>query len=619
MRNLFLIVSFLLILNGCTNDIDVIDTPSKNNGTVTLKAVISGADTRVAMAQDELDVLLTWETTDVLQLCFTDGDIRRQVSAPVETISADGKQATFTLTIPEGITSSEFQLNGVVGGELSTTPGEEDVVILPDTPWSGASLDEIQSKGLHVAAFETQTIDADDPVLDVNLVHLGSLFSIQLNNTGDNTWSDIKKVQLNAENTVGAYIAGGKYNLSTGTYSEMNNTGTALPFELSTSTGLAAGERIEFWGWYIPIADEVWPALTLQVLDATDNVLATTTDSKPARTAPTVPGRAFYFEAYWDGTNLAFTKTLEKLEGTLIGHSGSWGDNPATRIEAAVDGDLSTFVDGPGSQGYVGYLFEDGEAAVIRSARYAPRSGYAERMVGGEIRGSNDPNLTDYVVLHKITDEPPVGMYTEIEIEASEQSFRFIYYTNPESGSCNIAEIEFYGDITESDIVFGEYIWNFNSDGDNLGWTPQGAEWTVEGGILNVIFPQVTGNKRADLRYTKLPVTFHTGAFPILAMKADITSAARITFDTNRGEFGAGFNKYSTEFLESHGVYYWNMSTLRLGSGGEVHANQELFFNSTLQFKIADIPEADESTSYTVEWIRTFESKEALQAFLNGE
>lgn len=56
MRDLFLIVSFLLILNGCTNDIDVIDTPSKNNGTVTLKAVISGADTRVAMAQDELDV-----------------------------------------------------------------------------------------------------------------------------------------------------------------------------------------------------------------------------------------------------------------------------------------------------------------------------------------------------------------------------------------------------------------------------------------------------------------------------------------------------------------------------------------------------------------------------------
>lgn len=322
-----------------------------------------------------------------------------------------------------------------------------------------------------------------------------------------------------------------------------------------------------------------------------------------------------------DGQRLAGPYLMvgtEKLTGTLIGHSGSWQNDPATTIEAAVDGDLNTFVDAPsGVQGYVGYDLGEGKAAIVRSVRYAPRSTHAVRTVGGEIRGSNDPSLSEYVVLYTITETPPVGVYSEVTIDADEQSFRYIYYLNPKERNCNIAEIEFYGNVVESEIVVGKYIWHFGTDGNNLGWEPQqGAPWTVEGGALNVTFPQTTGNKRADLRYTSLPVTLHTGTFPIVAMKADIPIAARITFDTNLGEFGPGFNKYSNDFLESHGVYYWDTSSLPLRD--EVRPDQEILLDRTFQFKIADIPQDNEATGYKVEWIRTFESVEALESFLNN-
>jgi hypothetical protein len=308
---------------------------------------------------------------------------------------------------------------------------------------------------------------------------------------------------------------------------------------------------------------------------------------------------------------------IEKLVGRLIGHSGSWSNDPATTIEAAVDGNMDTYVDAPsGVQGYVGYDLGEGMAAIVRSVRYVPRSTHTARMVGGEIRGSNDPSLTEYVVLHTITETPPAGVYSEVAIDADEQSFRYIYYLNPKEKNCNLAEIEFYGNIVEVEAVVGQYIWDFSTDGDNQGWEPQGATWTVSGGALNVTFPQATGKKRADLKYTNLPVILHTGTFPIVAMKADIPAAARITFDTEHGEFGPGFNKYSRDFLESHGVYYWDISVLPLRD--EVRPDQEILLNKTFQFKIADIPEDDPATGYSVEWIRTFASVEALESFLNN-
>ena len=135
----------------------------------------------------------------------------------------------------------------------------------------------------------------------------------------------------------------------------------------------------------------------------------------------------------------------EKITGTLIGHSGSWGNNAATTIAAAVDGNLSTAVDAPTASGYVGYDVGEGKGAKLALVRYAPRASNPGRMLKGEIRGANDPSLSDFKVLHTITQQPPVGVYTDAVISAV-NAYRYIYYHSPD-GNCNIAEIEFIGKL----------------------------------------------------------------------------------------------------------------------------------------------------------------------------
>jgi hypothetical protein len=306
----------------------------------------------------------------------------------------------------------------------------------------------------------------------------------------------------------------------------------------------------------------------------------------------------------------------EKLKGRLIGHSGSWGNNPATTIAAAVDSNLNTFVDAPTSTGYVGYDFGSGKGAHVTLVRFAPRDGYPDRMMGGEIRGANDPTLDDAVTLYKITQAPPVGSYTSVTISTS-QTYRYVYYYAP-TGNCDIAEIEFYGQLEDNPLPVGKLIYEFEIDGDNEGWTPQqGGTWTVNNNAMNVTFTQTSGKKRADLAQTihssNGTVVLQTGDYPIVAIKFNKPATCNITLDTDLGSVGNGSNKFKTDF-ESKDVYYWDLSTQTFGS--TLHSNEQLTL-STFQIKIADVPQDDPATGYSVQWIRTFSSVQQLQDFIN--
>lgn len=141
-----------------------------------------------------------------------------------------------------------------------------------------------------------------------------------------------------------------------------------------------------------------------------------------------------------------------KLEGTIIGHEGSW-DGVNGLVDAAFDGDFGTFVDAPAefaSTGYVGYDLGEDNAAILSSVKFAARGGLEGRMLNGEIRGSNDPSLTEYDVLYTITEAPTSGEFTEVEI-SSEESYRYIYYVTGPNGYTNIAELEFYGEMVSNE------------------------------------------------------------------------------------------------------------------------------------------------------------------------
>jgi len=295
----------------------------------------------------------------------------------------------------------------------------------------------------------------------------------------------------------------------------------------------------------------------------------------------------------------------EKLTGTLIGHSGSWGNNSATFITAAVDGDIATFVDGATSTGYVGYDIGSGKAAKLTSVRYVPRASHPQRMVGGEIRGANDPTLFDAVTLHKITAQPATGVYTVVTISTTE-NYRYIYYYSA-NGNCNIAEIEFYGNIVDAVIPEGKYVFEYN-DPTSKDWIPQqNATYVIENSKLKVTFDPVqfagTSKRRADLKYMNTP-WIYTKAYPILAIK--FTKPATVAFRPDITGLDSGFsnNDYKKDF-ETKNVYYWDMSEKTTKDRVEC---------GVFQFKIPDITSAE--TSYEVDWVRTFKTKEELQAFL---
>ncbi|MDN5286319.1 MAG: Beta-mannanase/endoglucanase precursor [Mucilaginibacter sp.] len=136
-----------------------------------------------------------------------------------------------------------------------------------------------------------------------------------------------------------------------------------------------------------------------------------------------------------------------KLTGTLIGTSGSWNNNPATTIAAAVDSNLTTFFDANQADGaWVGYDFGFGSSAVVSRVSFAPRSDVPQRMVGGIFQGANTADFSDAVTLFTVSAQPAVGVLTD-QVISNTGSYRYLRYLSPAGGSCNIAELQFWGKL----------------------------------------------------------------------------------------------------------------------------------------------------------------------------
>lgn len=190
----------------------------------------------------------------------------------------------------------------------------------------------------------------------------------------------------------------------------------------------------------------------------------------------TVMGEEGSIPAIAERTVTVREKVSAKVTGNIIGHPGSW-DGVNGLITTAFDGDLNTFVDAPGefaSTGFVGYDFGAGNAPIIGSVKFAPRAGFESRVVGAEIRGSNDASLTDYTVLYTITTAPTAGELTEAAI-TTDESFRYVYFYTAPEGYCNVAELEFYGEFDLGLINMG----NWTEEVVTPGITVTMTEYTI--------------------------------------------------------------------------------------------------------------------------------------------
>lgn len=79
---------------------------------------------------------------------------------------------------------------------------------------------------------------------------------------------------------------------------------------------------------------------------------------------------------------------IEKLNGIVIGTSGSWNNNVSTTRTAVFDGDLTTYFDALQSNGaWAGIDLGADNEAVVTEIRYCPHRGFASRMNGGTLSG----------------------------------------------------------------------------------------------------------------------------------------------------------------------------------------------------------------------------------------
>ncbi len=141
-----------------------------------------------------------------------------------------------------------------------------------------------------------------------------------------------------------------------------------------------------------------------------------------------------------------------QLGGTVIGTSGSWGNNPGATKDAAFDGALDTFFDSPTANGaWVGLDLGTGRSARLTKIRFRPRaetdgnSKFAARMEGGQFQIANRADFSDAVTVFTIAAPPASDTLTEQPV-SNPTPFRYVRYLSPNGSNGNVAELEFYGE-----------------------------------------------------------------------------------------------------------------------------------------------------------------------------
>jgi hypothetical protein len=145
------------------------------------------------------------------------------------------------------------------------------------------------------------------------------------------------------------------------------------------------------------------------------------------------------------GTPFRLNSTAQpvQLSGSVIGTSGSYQSDGNT-IAKAFDSNLGSFFDGPSADGNWAGL-DLGNAAAITSINYAPRTSFANRMVGGIFQASNTADFSSGVVnLYTISTAPAQNVFTAVNVTAT-GTYRYVRYLSPAGSYGNIAELQVLG------------------------------------------------------------------------------------------------------------------------------------------------------------------------------
>ncbi len=128
---------------------------------------------------------------------------------------------------------------------------------------------------------------------------------------------------------------------------------------------------------------------------------------------------------------------------------GTYGGYPNT-ADKVYDGDPHTFYDAATTTGaYTGIDIGENASAVVTAIRYRARAGQAGRMIGGVFEGSNTKD-GDYITLTTVKNASD-QVWTTVLVSGA-APYRYLRYRGPAHSSCNVAEIEFRGNVGATPI-----------------------------------------------------------------------------------------------------------------------------------------------------------------------
>lgn len=180
--------------------------------------------------------------------------------------------------------------------------------------------------------------------------------------------------------------------------------------------------------------------------------IATVRTTHYSDTAP-LPGKYYYNVAALNAAGIGTPCTAgeitlyeaEQLRSTIIGTNGSYKNNSSTTKTAALDGNMNTFFDAAEADGaWVGYDMGENDMALTAYVKYAPRSNYPNRMTGGKFQVSMTADFSDAITIATVPEAPATGVLTQLAAPYS-KGCRYLRYLSPNSGNCNVAEVQFFG------------------------------------------------------------------------------------------------------------------------------------------------------------------------------
>jgi hypothetical protein len=170
------------------------------------------------------------------------------------------------------------------------------------------------------------------------------------------------------------------------------------------------------------------------------------------------------------------------LAGTIIGTPGSW-DNLGNSISNVFDGNFNTFFDGPDVTGdWVGLDFGVGVSNVITQILYCPRSSFASRMTGGVFQAANVADFSSVTTLFTIPGVPQYDTFTAQTV-SNTNAFRYVRYLGPAGGSCNVAELSFYGwnsSVPAISTVPTQLAWELGKGQIQFSWPLDHIGWLLQ-------------------------------------------------------------------------------------------------------------------------------------------